>query len=116
MVSSIIGLDALIAKNNKRMSAVDIAGIVNRGASLVQAQAKALAPKDTGALIQSISIDPASGNTDVTARVYTDKEYAVHQEYGTVNMAANPYMHPAVKITEAKIQAYAKKEIKKAMA
>ena len=109
------GLEQLIKNYDRRSNAVDVAGIVNQGATIVQAQAKALAPKDTGALIQSIGVDKALGGTSATASVATDKEYAAYQEYGTSKMAAQPYMRPAALIAKPKVNAYAIAQIKKAM-
>lgn len=56
------------------------------------AQAKVRAPVDTGALRNSIT---GAMTGDTSGEVTTGVEYAVHQEYGTVKMAAHPFMHPA---------------------
>jgi phage gpG-like protein len=47
---------------------------------------------DTSALVNSIQVEPEG---DLTQVVYTNQEYAVHLEYGTVRMAARPFMVPA---------------------
>ncbi len=72
----------------------------------VSAQAKALAPVDSGQLKGSIGWKTATASTtdlseSVTALsgvVGTNKEYAVYQEYGTRNMTAQPFLQPAVSI------------------
>ena len=109
------GLDDLLKNYDRRSKAVDVAGIVNRGATIVQSQARALSPEDTGALIQSIKVEPGNGSTSATAAVSTDKEYAAYQEYGTSKMAAKPYMRPGALIAKPKVNAYAIAQIKKAM-
>lgn len=115
MAIVIKGLEQLIRKNNTRAKNVNATDIVNKGALIVQAQAKALSPVDTGALKASIDVDKADGGITPTARVYTDKEYAPHQEFGTVKMMAQPYMRPAAVIARPKVDKMAIKEIKKAM-
>jgi phage gpG-like protein len=47
---------------------------------------------DTGALINSIQVEEDGSDTTV---VYTNQEYAPHLEYGTIHMAARPFMTPA---------------------
>lgn len=47
---------------------------------------------DTSALVNSIQVEPEG---DLTQVVYTNQEYAVHLEYGTVRMVARPFMTPA---------------------
>jgi len=109
------GLEQLIKNYDRRSNAVDVAGIVNQGATIVQAQAKALAPVDTGALKSSIGVSRGSGSTSATASVDTSKEYAAYQEFGTSRMMAQPYMRPAAQLATPKVNAYAISQIKKAM-
>lgn len=47
---------------------------------------------DTSHLINSIQVE-AEG--ELTQIVYTNAEYAAHLEYGTVRMAARPFMRPS---------------------
>lgn len=47
---------------------------------------------DTGTLAASIQVDPTGATS---AAVSTNQDYAVHLEYGTVNMAARPAWVPA---------------------
>lgn len=48
---------------------------------------------DTGRLAKSITVD--LNKSDLTARVYTNLEYAPWLEFGTRDMAARPFMGPA---------------------
>ncbi len=66
--------------------------IVRETAFAVEAQAKELAPVDTGTLRNSIQAEPEGEHTWIVA---PHTEYAEHLEYGTRHMAAQPYMTPA---------------------
>jgi HK97 gp10 family phage protein len=57
----------------------------------IEREAKHRAPVDTGRLRASIqhSVSGTSG------AVYSDVEYALHQEFGTTNMTAQPFLLPA---------------------
>lgn len=70
-----------------------------RGTQLVQAYAafwesaaSQLAPVDTGDLKNSVGHE-LTGPHD--AKVFATMEYAVHQEYGTIDMPAQPFMRPS---------------------
>jgi HK97 gp10 family phage protein len=87
------------------------------GALPIQNQAKRLAPKLTGNLTRSIHIgghedlnpggqgiintsgagvpQPEIGTTDAAIYIGTDVIYAAPQEFGSANMAAQPYLRPA---------------------
>jgi HK97 gp10 family phage protein len=66
----------------------------------VLARAQALVPVDTGHLHDSLQTRPDP--EDPTAvLVGTDVEYARFPEYGTVNMAAEPYLRPAAEAGSA---------------
>lgn len=132
------GLDLVLKNYDRRISKASARNIVNKAALIVEGQAKVLAPVDTGALSQSITVDPATTDTGkITARVVTDKEYASYVEFGTgvrgaassthkpvkgsiaygdrAGQIAQPYMHPAVEITRPQINKLAADEIKKQM-
>lgn len=66
---------------------------------VVEADAKAMCPVDTGELRKSITSE-VSGTTGV---VGTNKEYAMYVEFGTYKMAAQPYLVPALKENEEKV-------------
>ena len=56
--------------------------------------AKKLAPVDTGNLRNSITHEVDDGESAVY--IGTNVEYAPYQELGTIHMAANPFLKPAV--------------------
>lgn len=58
----------------------------------VEGGAKQNAPVDTGALRNSIQ---GRMTGDASGEVGVGVEYGVYVEYGTVNMAAQPFMRPA---------------------
>ncbi len=59
-----------------------------------QASAPGEAPAiDTGFLVNSIRMEPAG---DLTAYVNVGADYGPHLEYGTVHMAARPFLLPAM--------------------
>lgn len=66
--------------------------IVQEHALRVEAGAKIDVPVDTGTLKNSIQTEPERKASWV---VYTNQDYAIFQEYGTVKMGARPYMTPA---------------------
>ena len=61
-------------------------------ALVVEGQAKALVPVDTGNLRNSITHEVEKKE----ARVGTNVEYGPFVELGTVKMAAQPYLNPAL--------------------
>lgn len=75
--------------------------IVQETAYDVEADAKRLAPVDTGALRNSIMTRMVS---PLRAEIAPHVEYAAYQEYGTVHMPAHPYMRPAARRHEAAFQ------------
>jgi HK97 gp10 family phage protein len=64
---------------------------VRKAAFMLEAEAKRLAPVDTGHLRNSIQTS-AEG---MKATVGTNVEYAVFQEYGTHRQSGRPFMRPA---------------------
>lgn len=72
------------------------AGLVIRKAALdIEAQAKANAPVDTGALKNSI-IATKDPSKPFTWQVAVGVEYGPFVEYGTTKMVAQPFLTPAV--------------------
>ena len=65
---------------------------VLKTAVAVANHAKTLAPVDTGNLRGSIDYAMESNNTAI---VGTNLEYAIYQEFGTRKMAAQPFLRPA---------------------
>lgn len=70
------------------------AGQVVRKAALdIEAHAKTLAPVDTGALRNSIQMQPTG---ELSAEVAVGVDYGLYVEMGTIHMAAQPFLTPAV--------------------
>lgn len=67
--------------------------IVAKAAADIEAGAKVRAPVDTGTLRNSIQ---ASMVGVAHWRVTVGADYGVHVEWGTVHMAAQPFLRPAV--------------------
>ena len=67
--------------------------VVRKAALDTMADAKTLAPVDTGNLRNSITTDARQG--DLVAVVEATADYAVHQEFGTRFQRPQPYMRPA---------------------
>ena len=61
---------------------------------VAEGYAKKLAPVDTGNLRNSITHEVDDG--EPAAYIGTNVEYAPYQELGTINMAAQPFLKPAV--------------------
>ena len=70
------------------LRAMETCGLVAEG------YAKKLAPVDTGNLRNSITHDVDDG--EPAAYIGTNVEYAPYQELGTIYMAAQPFLKPAV--------------------
>lgn len=70
---------------------------VRKTAFDIQADAQALAPVDTGALRNSISVDITGDgrSLSMTAEIGPTVEYGIFQEYGTSTQPGKPYMGPA---------------------
>jgi HK97 gp10 family phage protein len=67
--------------------------IVRKAALDIQSGAQRRAPVDTGTLRASIQ---AKRISDTHWEVWVGVDYGIYLEYGTVNMAARPYLRPAV--------------------
>ena len=79
------------------------AQVVRRTAAAIEADAKALAPVDTGNLRNSITtVTQGDGrHATFTASIGPTANYGVHLEYGTSRMAPRPFMGPAAQRHEA---------------
>ncbi len=117
MAVEIKGLDSLMAKLNAMggnvLDALDNA--VKQTSLYAQGEARANAPVDTGALKGSISTEFDRNAESATGTVYTNIEYGLYQEMGTVNMPAHPFMVPAAKASENVFVHNAKNELEKAI-
>jgi len=74
-------------------AAIDVESSVSvrAAAEATEARARTMAPVRTGRLRESISSDHDGTEATVTA----DADYAVYVEFGTSNMAPQPFMFPA---------------------
>jgi HK97 gp10 family phage protein len=62
----------------------------------VQRLAKRNCPVDTGRLRSSITEALGSDSQGLVERIGTDVEYALHVEFGTKRMRAQPFLRPAL--------------------
>jgi len=77
-----------------------ISKALEASALVVEGDAKNLAPVDTGNLRNSITHEVEGKE----ARVGTNVEYAPFVELGTVKMAAQPYLNPALEKNKGNIK------------
>lgn len=61
----------------------EIKRAVEQSCAVVERRAKELAPKDTGALRQSITSEVDTSSGEITGIIFTPLEYAPYVEYGT---------------------------------
>jgi HK97 gp10 family phage protein len=69
---------------------------LKRCTTKVTRRAKQLVRVDTGRLRSSINDEIGHEGGDLVGRIGTDVEYAIHQEFGTAHMAAQPYLRPGL--------------------
>lgn len=81
---------------------------VQKAVTDVEAQAKTRAAVDTGAMRNSIH---GSMIGDAEGQVTVGVDYAVFNEYGTVHMPAQPFMHPAAEAVRPSFEAAIKQAI-----
>ena len=117
MAVEIKGLDSLMRKLDRMggnvLDALEKA--TKQTALAAQADARDNAPVDTGNLKQSISTEHERSAEAATSTVYTNVEYGLYQEMGTVNMAAHPYMMPALNANKSTFEQLARKELETAI-
>lgn len=77
------GLDTIIERLDKIADVNKITQAINQSTLLVERSAKQIAPKDTGALQNSIMSNVETTNEAVIGYVSTNLEYAPYVEYGT---------------------------------
>ena len=84
-MAEVVGLQALLAELEGYAEGVEseLRKAVAKTAMQAQAQAKALAPVDTGRLRGSIRTRDASGGGEIAREVYTNVGYAPYVEFGT---------------------------------
>lgn len=87
-LNSIIDKIAFYRLNTKKK----VDNVLAAGALLIESSAKELSPVDTGLNRSSIH---AVRESYLKWRVGVNTEYAVHLEFGTVKMPAQPFLFPA---------------------
>ncbi len=83
MSIEIHGLDNIMNKLKDLSDVRTYERAVQQGTALVEGDAKRKAPKDTGALRNSIASKVETQNGEIVGTVYTPLEYAPYIEYGT---------------------------------
>ena len=78
----------------------EIAKDLQRRALQVDRAAKRLCPVDTGRLRSSITNELGADGQGLMASVGTNVEYAPYVELGTSNMAAQPFLLPALEAAQ----------------
>lgn len=73
---------------------------IKEGCSNIEAQAKGLCPVDSGELRDSINTKYNDKNCEHEGYVYAGAPHAPYVEFGTRNMAPQPFMYPAYKANE----------------
>ena len=83
MAVRIEGLDGVVAAIDKLSNTEKVANAMGKCCALVERSAKQKAPKDTGALRNSITSKVNTEDGAVKGVIYTPLEYAPYVEYGT---------------------------------
>ena len=83
------GLDEVLAKIDSMGDTGEIEMAIGKACALIERAAKEKAPKDTGALKQSITSEVKKNGDDIEGVVFTPLEYAPYVEYGTGLFAEN---------------------------
>ena len=117
MAVQITGLGSLMRKLDSMggdvLDALDNA--VRQTTEVARGDARQNAPVDTGALKGSISTEYERGAENATGTVYTNIEYGLYQEMGTVNMPAHPFMMPALNSNKDTFEQLARSELESAI-
>lgn len=77
------GIENIIERFDSVADASNLEGAMGRACALVERTAKQKAPKDTGALRNSIQSRVDKNGSDIVGVVFTPLEYAPYVEYGT---------------------------------
>jgi HK97 gp10 family phage protein len=93
LVAGIAEVTAAFKLASVRMTTATQRGL-DRAALLVQKDAKQAAPVLTGRLRASIAI--RAGDTPLSREIYSDVEYAIYVEMGTLRMRAQPFIYPSL--------------------
>lgn len=82
-MTSINGLNEILERIDNIASAEKIEAAMGKCCALVERSAKQKAPKDTGALRNSIQSKIQNNGSEIIGVVFTPLEYAPYVEYGT---------------------------------
>ena len=119
MAVQITGLDSLMRKlDSMGGNVLDALGeAVEQTTQVAIDDAEANVAVDTGMLQQSIvhGSDVVYNTDSVTGIVGTSAYYAIYQEMGTVNMAAHPFLMPALNANKSTFEQLARKELETAI-
>ena len=96
---TIKGVDSLIYKLNKISQMEQAKQTMNNAVLLVHAQAKMLAPVDTGNLAGSIHPKVITQGKTIIGKVYTNVSYAPYVEFGTGSKGNGTYPNKKVKLS-----------------
>lgn len=83
MAIKIEGIDEVLERLEKLLNTEDIEKAMGKACAVVEAAAKQNAPKDTGALRNSITSRVENRNGHIEGVIFTPLEYAPYIEYGT---------------------------------
>jgi HK97 gp10 family phage protein len=90
-----IVLQKNIAGSVSKALQAELAKAVRETAFAIEAEAKAKAPVDTGALRASIQSDVSQTDDTLTAEIAVGVDYGPYVELGTVVSAPQPFLTPA---------------------
>ena len=83
MAIEIEGIDKVLKRLEKLSNTENIEKAMGKACAVVEAAAKQNAPKDTGALRNSITSKVENRNGHIEGTIFTPLEYAPYVEYGT---------------------------------
>ena len=93
-MSELKGLEELY-EQLKDVSHLDWVSAEVEGMNVIADEARALVAVDTGALQLTIDVEVDGEQVNLVAGS-NDVDYATYVEFGTIKMAAQPYMRPAI--------------------
>ena len=89
------GYDKLLEQLSE-IADLDWVAAEKEGMEVIAEGARALVPIDTGALYDTIRVEVEGEVVQLVAGDDADVDYHMHVEFGTIKMAAQPYMRPAI--------------------
>ncbi len=96
---TIKGIDSLIHKLNNISQTEQVKKTMNTATLLVHAQAKTLAPVDTGNLAGSIHPKVITQGKTIIGKVYTNVSYAPYVEFGTGSKGNGTYPNKDISLS-----------------